>query len=76
MDGVFVVDDNGEILSAGRYLDVNAMGIKIKKGLGGRHIAAAAITRDTNAIAITVSQSGGTVRIYKDGLQIAEIEPH
>ncbi len=76
LDGVFVVDENGKILSAGRYLDVNAMGIKIQKGLGGRHIAAAAITRDTNAIAITISQSGGTVRIYTDGLQIAEIEPH
>ncbi len=76
LDGMFVVDENGKILAAGRYLDVNADGIKIQKGLGGRHIAAAAITRDTNAIAITVSQSGGTVRTYKDGLQIAEIESH
>lgn len=76
LDGMFIVDENGKILAAGRYLDVNANGIKIQKGLGGRHIAAAAITRDTNAIAITVSQSGGTVRTYKDGLQIAEIESH
>ncbi|MDD2666862.1 MAG: diadenylate cyclase [Methanocellales archaeon] len=76
LDGMFIVDESGKILAAGRYLDVNANGIKIQKGLGGRHIAAAAITRDTNAIAITVSQSGGTVRTYKDGLQIAEIEPH
>ncbi|MBU2617489.1 MAG: diadenylate cyclase [Euryarchaeota archaeon] len=76
LDGVFIVSEDGKILAAGRYLDVSARGIKIQKGLGGRHVAAAAITRDTNAIAITVSQSGGTVRIYKDGLQIAEIEPH
>ena len=76
LDGAFIVDENGKILAAGRYLDVSARGIKIQKGLGGRHIAAAAITRDTNTIAITVSQSGGTVRAYKDGLQIAEIEPH
>lgn len=76
LDGMFIVDENGKILAAGRYLDVNAKGIKIQKGLGGRHIAAAAITRDTNAIAITVSQSGGMVRTYKDGLQIAEIESH
>lgn len=76
LDGVFIVSEDGKILAAGRYLDVSARGIKVQKGFGGRHVAAAAITRDTNAIAITVSQSGGTVRIYKDGLQIAEIEPH
>ncbi len=75
LDGVFVVREDGHILAAGRYLDIDARDIRVQKGLGGRHVAAAAITRDTQAIAVTVSQSGGIVRIYKDGLQIAEIAP-
>ncbi|MDI6888920.1 MAG: diadenylate cyclase [Methanocellales archaeon] len=73
LDGVFVVGEDGYIIAAGRYLDIDASGIKVKKGLGGRHAASAAISRDTQAIAITVSQSGGVVRIYKDGLQVAEM---
>jgi len=75
LDGAFIVSEGGHILAAGRYLDIDARDIQVQKGLGGRHVAAAAITRDTQAIAITVSQSGGIVRIYKDGLQIAEIAP-
>jgi len=75
LDGVFIVRENGHIIAAGRYLDIDASDIKVKKGLGGRHAASAAISRDTQAVAVTVSQSGGIVRIYKDGLQIAEIAP-
>jgi len=75
LDGVFVVRADGHILAAGMYLDVDASSINVKTGLGGRHAASAAITRDTQAIAVTVSQSGGIVRIYKDGLQIAEMAP-
>jgi len=75
LDGVFIVREDGHIIAAGRYLDIDASDIKVKKGLGGRHAASAAISRDTQAVAVTVSQSGGIVRIYKDGLQIAEIAP-
>lgn len=66
LDGVFVVDEAGFIHAAGRYLDVDGKNIDIEKGLGGRHVSAAAISRDTVAIAITVSESGGVLRIYKD----------
>ncbi len=75
LDGVFVVGEDGYIVAAGRYMDIDASDISVKKGLGGRHAASAAISRDTQAIAITISQSGGVVRIYKDGLQIAEMAP-
>lgn len=67
LDGVFVVDDTGIIQAAGRYLDVDGKNVDIEKGLGGRHVSAAAISRDTVAISITVSESGGVLRIYKDG---------
>jgi len=75
LDGVFVVSEEGMINAAGRYLDVNAKDITIQKGLGGRHVSAAAITRDTVAIAVTVSESGGVVRIYKDGKEILVLSP-
>jgi DNA integrity scanning protein DisA with diadenylate cyclase activity len=73
IDGVFVVDETGVIASAGRYLDVNTKAIELE-GLGGRHMSALAVTRETHAIAITVSESGGTVRLFKDGIE-TRIEP-
>ncbi len=73
IDGVFIVDERGLIVSAGRYLDVDTKSTELE-GLGGRHISALAITRDTQAIAVTVSESGGTVRLFKDGLE-TRIEP-
>jgi len=75
LDGVFVVSEEGMINATGRYLDVDAKDITIQKGLGGRHVSAAAITRDTVAIAVTVSESGGVVRIYKDGKEILALSP-
>ncbi|MHC1576778.1 MAG: DNA integrity scanning protein DisA nucleotide-binding domain protein [Methanosarcinaceae archaeon] len=74
LDGVFVVSGEGLFIAAGRYLDINAKGININKGLGGRHVSAAAITRDTVAIAVTISESGGVVRIYMDGKELLCID--
>ena len=74
LDGVFVISEDGRIHAAGRYLDVDARDINIDKGLGGRHVSAAAITRDTVAVAFIVSESGGVVRIYKDGKDIICID--
>jgi len=73
IDGVFIVNESGIMISAGRYLDVDTKSVELE-GLGGRHISASAITRDTQAVAITVSESGGTVRIFKDGIE-TKIEP-
>ena len=73
IDGVFVVDEKGVIISAGRYLDVNTKSIELE-GFGGRHLSALAVTRETQAIAVTVSESGGTVRLFKDGIE-TKIEP-
>ncbi|MDG6244452.1 MAG: diadenylate cyclase [Methanolobus sp.] len=74
LDGVFVISEEGMIEAAGRYLDVDARNISVDKGLGGRHVSAAAITRDTVAIAITVSESGGVMHIYMDGKEVIHIE--
>ena len=45
------------------------------KGLGSRHFAGAAISKNTKAIAVVVSQSNGTVRIFQDGEVVLRIEP-
>ncbi|MDK2892572.1 diadenylate cyclase [Methanohalophilus sp.] len=74
LDGVFVVSAEGIIQNAGRYLDVDAKDLDINKGFGGRHVSAAAMTRDTVAVALTVSESGGTVRLFMDGKERLSIE--
>ncbi|WP_094227310.1 DNA integrity scanning protein DisA nucleotide-binding domain protein [Methanolobus psychrotolerans] len=74
LDGVFIISEEGKIEAAGRYLDVDARDISVEKGLGGRHVSAAAITRDTVSIAITVSESGGVMHIYMDGKELIHIE--
>lgn len=75
IDGVFIITGKGIIRAAGRYLDIDAKDMDVQKGLGGRHTSAAAITRDTETIAITVSASGGTIRIFMDGHEFLKIEP-
>ena len=75
LDGAFVVSDSGKIVSAYRYLEPAAEGVDIPKGLGARHMAGAAITRDTNATAIVLSESDGLVRAFKGGALILEIDP-
>jgi DNA integrity scanning protein DisA with diadenylate cyclase activity len=75
MDGAFVVAPDGTVEAASRYIDASAEGITLSKGLGARHWAAAAITRKTKAVAVAVSESSGTVRIFSDGEVFLRIEP-
>ncbi|ELY49273.1 diadenylate cyclase DacZ [Natronolimnohabitans innermongolicus] len=75
LDGAFVISDAGKIVSAYRYLEPSAEGVDIPKGLGARHMAGGAITRDTNAITIVLSESDGLVRAFKAGELILEVDP-
>ena len=75
LDGAFIISDSGKIVSAYRYLEPSAEGVDIPKGLGARHMAAGAITRDTNAIAIVLSESDGMVRAFKGGELVFELDP-
>ena len=67
LDGAFVVREDGVVLAAGRYLQSVSTDVHVPMGLGARHSAAAAVTSETRAIAITVSQTSGTVRVFKEG---------
>jgi diadenylate cyclase len=76
MDGAIIVSADGTVEAACRYLDCSAANVTLSKGLGARHWAAAAISRATNAVAVTVSESNGTVRIFQNGETVLRIEPY
>jgi DNA integrity scanning protein DisA with diadenylate cyclase activity len=73
LDGAFIIDNEGHFLSAGTYLDVDTSGIKPFAGWGTKHLAATAITNLTSAVAILVSESGGAVKVFKNGKLILKL---
>ncbi len=75
LDGAVIIRRDGVAEAACMYIDALAEGITLSKGLGSRHWAAAAISRKTKAIAIAVSQSSGTVRLFQNGEVVLRIEP-
>jgi DNA integrity scanning protein DisA with diadenylate cyclase activity len=75
LDGAFVISNEGKIVAAYRYLEASSEGIEIPKGLGTRHMAGAAITRDTNAVSVVLSESDGWIRCFKGGNLVLEIDP-
>jgi DNA integrity scanning protein DisA with diadenylate cyclase activity len=75
LDGAIVVSADGIVEASARYIDAPADNIALPKGLGARHWAAAAISRKTNAVAVAVSESNGTVRIFQNGEVTLRIEP-
>lgn len=75
IDGAFIVRGDGVLLSAGRYLSPQAeYSEPLPQGLGARHEAAAGITFATGALALSVSQSTGTVSIFKGGRLVTDIQ--
>jgi len=74
LDGAFIIKGNGVIMSAGSHLKAIRPPGPLPSGLGSRHAAAAGITAATKSIAITISESTGTVRIWRRGEIITEIE--
>ena len=74
LDGAFVISADGTILSAARHLNADSAGISLPLGLGSRHVASAAITLSTRAVAVVVSTSS-VVRVFARGQIVAEIIP-
>ncbi len=76
MDGAFIVSADGTVVAAAQHISAPpAPELSLTKGLGSRHWAAAEITNATGAIAIAVSESNGTVRLFQDGEVKLRIEP-
>jgi diadenylate cyclase len=74
LDGAFIIRADGTIEAAGRYLEATGPRGVLPQGLGSRHLAAAGITAVTTAIAVVISESTGTVRIFSGGTIFMEIE--
>lgn len=74
LDGGFIVAEDGTVLSAARYFDSSSEGIELPLGLGSRHMAGASVSRNTEAVAVVVSESS-VVRVFNDGELISEIIP-
>jgi hypothetical protein len=75
LDGAFVVRGDGVVLTAGSHLlPSSAAPARVASGLGTRHGAAAGISATTNAVAVCISQSTGTVSVYKAGRLVTDIQ--
>lgn len=75
LDGAFIVTSDGYIERSRQMLEVSHESLSMSKGLGSRHWAGAAITQRTKALAVVVSQSSGTVRLFQNGQLMIRIEP-
>ncbi|HZY65605.1 MAG TPA: diadenylate cyclase [Rubrobacteraceae bacterium] len=74
LDGAFVVSNAGVVLSAARYIDARSEDLNVPLGLGSRHMAAASVSKYTDAVSVAVSESS-MVRMFDDGELISEIIP-
>lgn len=76
MDGAFVISSSAIVEAGCQLLETGGTGsITLSKGLGTRHWAGAAISKKTKAIAVVVSESNGSVRIFQNGEVMLRIEP-
>ncbi|MGI9455778.1 MAG: DNA integrity scanning protein DisA nucleotide-binding domain protein [Aeoliella sp.] len=76
MDGAFLVSADGTVVAACQHISAPpAPDLSVTKGLGARHWAAAEISRATSAVAIVVSETNGTVRLFQNGEVVLRIEP-
>jgi DNA integrity scanning protein DisA with diadenylate cyclase activity len=76
LDGAFIVREDGVVVAAGRYLSFDEdEEVDVPLGLGARHMAGAGISRDSEAIAIVVSQTSGSVRVFRRGKVALELAP-
>ncbi len=75
LDGVFIISGDGVVEAAGRYITIDTGVVRIPRGLGTRHSSVAALTSVTKALGIVVSQSGGVIRIFRDGRIAATVKP-
>jgi DNA integrity scanning protein DisA with diadenylate cyclase activity len=76
LDGAIIIHRDGTAEAACMYIDVPAKGITtLSMGLGSRHTAAAAVSKHTKAVAVAVSHSSGTVRLFLGGEVVLRIEP-
>jgi diadenylate cyclase len=75
LDGMFVIAADGTVEACCRIIDTTPVELTMTTGLGSRHYAGAAISKNTKAIAVVVSESSGTVRLFQNGEVVLRVEP-
>lgn len=75
LDGAFLVASDGTVEKSCQLVEAAHANVTLSKGLGSRHWAGAAISRVTKSIAVVVSESNGTVRLFQNGEVILRVEP-
>lgn len=74
LDGAFIIDGKGVVEQAAVYLDAPlCKKVKVPKGLGARHTAAAAVSSAADAVSIVISESSGIVTVFARGAVVLEI---
>jgi DNA integrity scanning protein DisA with diadenylate cyclase activity len=73
-DGAFVIDPDGVIVAAHRFLAATAR-CDIPPGLGTRHHAVGAMTAETAAKGVTISQEDALIRVFENGRIMAKVNP-
>ncbi len=75
LEGAILIRRDGVAVAACMRIEAPDKGFTLSMGLGTRHAAAAAVSKSTKAVAVTVSQSSGTVRLFQNGEVVLHIEP-
>jgi diadenylate cyclase len=74
LDGAFIISDQGVFEAACRYLEAPVADVELPLGLGGRHMAAASMSKATQCVGVVVSESA-MVRLFDHGALVAELIP-
>jgi len=74
LDGAFLVTGTGVVEAAGRCITVDMSQVNLPGGMGSRHSSVAGITQVTKSIGVVVSQSGGQIRIFREGMIVYRIK--
>ena len=73
LDGAVIIDEDGLVQAAGVHVNADTRNVTLLVE-GARHATAAAITHETKAIAVTVSEKSGTVTVFKAGKVILTVQ--
>ncbi len=70
IDGAFIIDENGIMMSAGTLIHTPDFKLQLPGGLGARHAAAYSISLMADCIAVVVSSSTGYITMFRKGQAI------
>lgn len=72
LDGATIIDSEGNVVAAGRYINVGDNWTAFLKGMGGRHSAAMVASQIGSAVAVCASQEGA-MTLFLDGKAVYSV---